>query len=617
MVQLSYTDVCFLTGVPFDNSYTHTRWFDSKTQQYSYFKSFEKYNASFNNFQKIFTRGYIDFGKHVSDLFECNYFMFKNSQYSNKWFYCFITNVASLNAKNTRVYFEVDVIQTWKFDITFKKSFITREHEATGNNWNVLPESFGIGNEYEIVKQYDVKPQPFYYLVYCVKERFDLDYDSALEDGNFYTAPDSLSYYVVPIAYPNSSGEVPNFKYAVSETNPQYYTINNETVSKLIYNFRNNDKTPNNIVSVYLTDYLPIEVIETGSSEYVLKGLGRAIISTSPTELTIFRMLERTRYNYVSEYNVGNVFSDIGESVAKLRYYPYTIIELSDGRGNVVNFKPEGLRHSNGQMVLKFLGAISFYNYVVYAMRDYNKIGTTTNADLISNGLINSNPQDIAVLDDRTTAYLQGAKNSLEAQRKTWETDLFYSRIGSTIRGGSSLANLGANAYAMGGNMGAHMSPIGGGQSVGGMIDDVANIAQAYTNYQHAGADYQNKINEQNAMLEDIGNQPPNLAKQGSNTNSGIANNLFGVRVTIKRIKPDYLQKLRNYFHVFGYKSNQFKIPNLKTRSKFNYVQTTMCNIQCRFYNDDILKVKAIFDSGITLWHTDDLYNYDVVNEVI
>ena len=621
MGKLSYTDTNFLSGVPFDNSYAHTRWFDTKTQQYQYFKAKEKFTYTNHNFVKIVGKNYIDLNKNVEDVMDCNYLMFKNNEYSGKWFYAFIINVASLNSRTTRVYYEIDVMQTWQFEVSFKKSWIVREHESLSNNWNIVPESFNMGNEYEIVKQYDVKPQPFYYLVYCIKERFDLDYDEADEDGNFYTAPDSLSYYVIPIAYPNSNGEIPDIKYGLSDTPlGQFQTMNHETVSSVMYEFRQSTATPKNIVSVYLTDYLPIPVEEVGSSEYRLKGLARAIIRTQPTVLSIFRITDETAYNYVGEHNVGNVFSDINEAEPKLRYYPYTVIELSDGRGNVVNYKPEGLRYSNGQMVLKTLGAKSFHNYVAYGMRDYNRtgIGLTTNADIISNGIINSNPQDIAVLDELTTAYLQGAKNSLEAQRQTWQTDLFYNRVGSTLRGASSAANLGVNAYLGSVTGGAHSAGglMSGGLTGGGVVDDVGNMAQAFTNYMHAGADYQNKVNEQNAMLEDIGNQPPNLVKQGSNTNSAVGNDLLGVRVTIKRVRPFYLEKLRNYFHVFGYKSNAFKVPNIKTRTHFNYIQTTMANVQCAFYNEDIAKVKAILDNGITLWHTDDIYNYDVTNGV-
>ena len=617
MAKLSYTDVNFLSGVPFDNSYAHTRWFDTKTQQYQYFKTKQKFTYANHNFVKIVGKNYIDLNKNVEDVMDCNYLMFKNNEYSGKWFYGFIINVASLNSQTTRVYYEIDVMQTWQFDVSFKKSWIVREHEALSNNWNIVPESFNMGNEYEIVKQYDVKPEKFYYLVYCVKERFDSDYDSADDDGNFFTSPDSLSYYVVPIGYANSLGNIPSYKYRSSSGSTQY-TINQTTVQRVIHHLRNSDKAVNNIVSSFITDYLPISVTEESETEFIVSGLTRAIIATGTNPLTIFRIADRTTLNHVKSISVGNVFSDINEDEPKLRYYPYTVIELSDGRGNVVNIKPEGLRYANGAIDLRILGSIHFYNYVVYSINRYNRVTSSTRADLMMNGLINTTPQDIAVLDDRTTAYLQGAKNSLEAQRQTWQTDLFYNRVGSTLRGASSAANLGVNAYLGSLTGGAHRATplMSGGLSGGGVVDDVGNMAQAYTNYMHAGADYQNKVNEQNAMLEDIGNQPPNLVKQGSNTNSAIGNDLLGVRVTIKRVRPFYLEKLRHYFHVFGYKSNAFKVPNIKTRTHFNYIQTTMANVQCAFYNEDIAKVKAILDNGITLWHTDDIYNYDVVNGV-
>lgn len=600
MADLSQTDVSFLTGVPFDNSYAHTRWFESKSEQYSYFKSFEKYKRTFNNFQKINGKYYIDVSQQVEDLMDCNYLMFKNSKYSNKWFYCFITNVTHIQRNLTRVHFEVDVIQTWCFDITFKPSFIAREHETQSNNWNVVPEGIGIGNEYEIVKQYDVKPLPFYFMAVCVKERFDLDYESQLYDGTFYGSPNTLSYYFIPVPY-SIVGEGPLPSYRI-KWGDNFYEVDINNVRKLFHELRNNEKAPKNIVSIFVTDFLPfnINLIAGSSRDYTIDGVFHTYLGSDNIE--VFCLAESTSLNATLEKNVGNVFADINESASKLRFYPYTLIEMSDGRGNVVNFKPEGLKSTNGNIGLTFLSSIYFSNWVAYAMKGYN--GAKTRAELLGNALINSDPQDIAVLDDRTTAYLQGAKNSLEAQKRTWQTDLKYQKISNTIRGTSSLANIGANAAMKNTNPSAY-------------IDDVANVAQSYTNYMKAGEDYQNRVNEQNAMLEDIDNQPPNLIKQGSNGNAGAGNGLLGVRITIKRPRKDYLDKARYYFHVFGYKSNAFKVPNLHTRRYFNYVQTTMCNIQCKFYNDDILRIKSIFDSGITLWHTNDMYNYDVVNEEV
>ena len=139
-------------------------------------------------------------------------------------------------------------------------------------------------------------------------------------------------------------------------------------------------------------------------------------------------------------------------------------------------------------------------------------------------------------------------------------------------------------------------------------------MAQSGVDMLQAGIDYQMKIQEQNAVVEDLLNVPPSLQKQGNNPSFNIGYNMQGVRVRVKRIMPQYLIRVRNYLHMFGTKVNQLKQPNLRTRTHFNYVQTSMLNVQSPIYNDDIIRFKYIFDQGITLWHTDDMYNYNVLN---
>lgn len=603
MVAISMTDVSFLTGIPFDNSYAHSRWFTSVSEQYMYFKSYEKYVRTFNNFQKTTGRYYIDVSEPVHNMIDCNYMMFKNTAYQNKWFYCFILNVVSLNYKTTRVYFDVDVLQTWRFDFTFKPSYVVREH-PTGANWNTLPEGLNIGNEYNVVKQYDVKPQPFYYLVWAVKQRFDLFYTDYDADGSFYTTPDSLSYYFIPIPYAKD-GFNPDTLTFTDGTEDS--VMGHDMVGKVYHNFMGNEQAVNNIVSSFVTEYLPVDVAFENGKWRVYNARISPIVGGNGVEgeSKVFVMSDNLQLNKMKRMTVGNVFSDINESEEKLRYYPYTVIEVSDGRGNIVNYKPEGLRYINGNMVLAVLGSVSFSNYVAYALDYYNGIDglIQSRATLLSHGLMNENPQEVTVLDDRTAAYLQGAKNTLAAKRQTWSDELSYQRISNLNRGATSALSLGGNAMMKNMNPNAYM-------------DDIGTMVQSGINYQKAGVDYQNRINEQNAMLEDIDNLPPNLIRQGSNVNAAAGNDLFGVRVTIKRVKPEFLDRVRQYLHLFGYKTNVLKIPNLRTRTHFNYVQTTMANIQCDFYNDDINRIKEIFDRGITLWHTNDIYNYDVSNGV-
>lgn len=58
---------------------------------------------------------------------EYNYVMYLNENYTNKWFYAFITKMEYENDYNTKIYITTDVFQTWQFNLTFKQSFIERE----------------------------------------------------------------------------------------------------------------------------------------------------------------------------------------------------------------------------------------------------------------------------------------------------------------------------------------------------------------------------------------------------------------------------------------------------------------------------------------------------------
>lgn len=54
--------------------------------------------------------------------------MYRNDNYSNKWFYAFIEEMEYLNDSTTLIKIKTDVYQTWQFDLTFKRCFVEREH---------------------------------------------------------------------------------------------------------------------------------------------------------------------------------------------------------------------------------------------------------------------------------------------------------------------------------------------------------------------------------------------------------------------------------------------------------------------------------------------------------
>ena len=67
----------------------------------------------------------------VDFLWDCNYMMFQNTTYGDKWFYAFITSVEYHNNNCSIIHFEIDVMQTWHFNYSVDQCFVEREHPVT------------------------------------------------------------------------------------------------------------------------------------------------------------------------------------------------------------------------------------------------------------------------------------------------------------------------------------------------------------------------------------------------------------------------------------------------------------------------------------------------------
>ena len=68
---------------------------------------------------------------------------------------------------------------------------------------------------------------------------------------------------------------------------------------------------------------------------------------------------------------------------------------------------------------------------------------------------------------------------------------------------------------------------------------------------------------------------------------------------------------------MFGYKVNKLEIPNTKSRKSYNYIKTVDANIVGNIPNNYLNTLKGIFDHGLTIWHTDDIGNYNLNNEEV
>ena len=182
------TNIKILRNVPLDTSYDHTLYFANATAQYNYFASLTKYNLTANTYQRV-NKGRARVGLCADDIYDCNYMMFQNTSFGNKWFYAYIKSIEYVNNQTSEIEFEIDPMQTWFFDFTIDYCFVEREHSETDALFgNLVPENLELG-DYEIIgsNAFDMNSQ-------CIAMLASEEYNSGSFDppsgtvmGNVYT----------------------------------------------------------------------------------------------------------------------------------------------------------------------------------------------------------------------------------------------------------------------------------------------------------------------------------------------------------------------------------------------------------------------------------------------
>ena len=135
----------YLLDTPLEDDLKHTLYFANATAQHTYMSNniVKSYvNVSYQRDTSTFRCP-----AHIDTIRQCNYMMYQNTAYSNKWFYCFIEKMTYISDGLTDVEFKVDPIQTFMFDFETQPSFIEREHtndDTVGSN--LVPENLELGD---------------------------------------------------------------------------------------------------------------------------------------------------------------------------------------------------------------------------------------------------------------------------------------------------------------------------------------------------------------------------------------------------------------------------------------------------------------------------------------
>lgn len=583
----SATDIRFLSGVPFFNNYSDTRYFTSgqQAEQVAYFNTFPTVHTMTDaTFQRDQAGSFIRASASIDTLYSCNYVMFKNANHGDKWFYAFVTSLEYSSNHMTKTYIEIDVIQSWLFDIQIKPSYVEREHARLWDGGqpiiNTHKEPLAYGGEYDVVDEVHIQPSHLRYVVFITTKQIAYSNEAGtvpfLLKSGVLGSPTPLYYYIMPLLR------------ATMNTPEQLGGSNTLNIVQLMEFFATDEKAVNALQACYITDFIgvPFDSSETTNISIPTGyGMSKAYLNIQGTGFPIIYMSGNINrfYESISVYiDKYRNLKPVKES--KLYMYPYTVYELQDFKGNIITFRPEYVDGNN--IHIKIKGGIGFNNKVSYEIANYNN--TDGKDASFQYSLIDNNPNDIPIVTDYLSAFLQGNRNSIQARLDN-----------------SQLAGLTTGMQGIVSGLATGMT----GNPIGGVAMGFNGVLQGTTNHLA-------EMNSTNAQFEDAQNIPPSINKMGGNTAFDYGNNLNGVRLIKKQIKDEYIESLESYFKKYGYKTNKLKMPNLKTRQHFNFVKTIGITVVGQVNNETMARIKRIFDSGITLWHTNDIGNYTLENGV-
>lgn len=512
------TNIRLLKNVPIDKSYKHTLYFENKTEQYNYFVSKTKHNLTRQTYQRV-NLGIMRINLKPEVVYDCNYLMFQNEGFGNKWFYAFITKVEYVNNVVCQIHFEIDVMQTWFLDCTIKQSFVEREHSETDEiGDNILPERVELGE----------------YVHYNQKE-----------------LTNAINPMAVVVAVVDTEGEISSGGiYDGVYSGVKYYCFNSDDVKSIDALMSKYLFTPDNILSMYMC---PVIVC----SEGVIDRGTTTIIENTKEGWSYTVDLNRTFVGKFGEYTPKN---------NKMYTYPFNFISINNNNGSEMILRKEFF---SGSPTVRLDSCLSMPVKITCRPYNYKGVEGAYNNEFIT---LENYPMCSWNMDSY----------------KVW---LAQNCVPYIAKGVSQMAKAIAIPSVSKSGVGRDIDTQ---QAMSNSIDYVENFAtSAYT-----------------ASIQ------ADMCKGSINSgNINIAHEMQNFFVTRCHISESHARYIDSFFTVYGYACRRVKKPNINSRPHWNYVKTIDSVVVGSAPSDDIAKIRALFDRGITFWKKgDEVGNYTLDN---
>lgn len=643
------TTIYILNNIPLNKSYEHTVYYPDKDTQAQAFMAYKKYTLTDYSYQRS-QLGTIRVALKYEQLIDCNYLMFKNTSFENKWFYAFITGIGYVSNDVTDVYYDLDVMQTWCYDYEFLPTFVDRQHSKTDALYeNTQPEGLELGADYDR----DTK----------------LTYNTC-GDG------DNMEFLILATTNPTGGHPSAGVSSGILYSIYQYRGKSADVIAKL--NQFINNGLESNVVAIYTCpeNSGQVKSYTTGgsyASGYTPRN--KKLLCYPYCFITVNNHLgQEMELHYENFRASGNKLPD--------KDYPFTFVLMNTilptPQSNLVpaNYLFYGGTSQSAKLIFEKIsydvyptGAFSGDTFKVWLAQNKNTYSASLNAignTYDTNMAIAENNYTMAGLNAanaRTNAHIQAntaltqAENSNKASlavNSAQQSNALIgdvsgtaNKIGYGVMAGLATSGLNVGGAIAGGIAGGLLgatetitnqniyneqanqintqllnSQIGrqASEAISSNTFQTAmkNATLAQTNAQLSALNaYQNATAQLMAKKQDIQHQPSNLHGALMNDTWNAQFNLMGFTVYEKYIKPEYAKRIDAYFDKYGYAQRSMYVPERQNRNHWSYLKTVGCNIKGNINNTDLVTIKTIYDNGITTWNNlEEVGHYELDNRV-
>lgn len=550
------TDVILLK-VPLEITQENQLTFANATAQYNYFHGLTG-SLELQDFTYQRKDGVIRCGVLADDLYQYNYVMYRNNGFSNKWFYAFIDKVEYLNHNTSAISIRTDVWQTWQFDLTYKPTFVEREHVNDDTiGLHTVPEGLDLGE-------------------YLIKEHTQLNIVN--EQPSSGVAKWWVCFAVTNPPY--NSMTLPDSDHLIGDTPTGLYHFAVPADASLLslgtvllfYNAAKDGIVPEGvtadaIVNIYMIPHTCVDRTSHQTWTHTYEG-------GTPLSVDVYSVINKKVFSNVAITQSNTLAGSFTPKNKKLFTYPFSYLYVSNKSGQDVIYKWEDGKTNSSPASGKTGQEYKFDTALVPTASLSAKLYPTT-----YKGITISTPSE--------SPWNYGISYG-KLPVCAWITDAYTNWL--TQNGVNIATNILTSAAT--------------GAIHGGV----------------AGAGINSAFSITNALAETVAAQKvPDQAHGDVNVGDALfATTECSISAYSMTVRPEMASIIDNYFQMYGYKVNSVKVPNVTGRTNWNYVKTIGCYIKADIPQEDLKEIKDMFNNGVTFWHNPSTFaDYSQSNAIV